>query len=123
MGAPSITIYRGDTSRLKTYGSRRRALQRGIPRAGAKENLRPRLAAGGERGRRGEEGHYIVVEVPPMKTSLIVVRGDDGKVRAFHNVCRHRGDKLVHMGRARTRAAARRSPAASTPGPTPTWAS
>ena len=27
--------------------------------------------------------------------SLIVVRGDDGEVRAFHNVCRHRGSRLV----------------------------
>ncbi len=27
--------------------------------------------------------------------SIIVVRGDDGKVRAFANVCRHRGSRLV----------------------------
>ena len=29
------------------------------------------------------------------KTSIIVVRGNDGEVRAFHNICRHRGNKLV----------------------------
>ena len=29
------------------------------------------------------------------KTSIIVVRGTDGEVRAFHNICRHRGNKLV----------------------------
>jgi phenylpropionate dioxygenase-like ring-hydroxylating dioxygenase large terminal subunit len=27
--------------------------------------------------------------------SIIVLRGDDGTVRAFHNVCRHRGSRLV----------------------------
>lgn len=27
--------------------------------------------------------------------SLIVIRGDDDKVRAFHNICRHRGSRLV----------------------------
>jgi len=27
--------------------------------------------------------------------SVIVIRGDDGAVRAFHNVCRHRGSRLV----------------------------
>ncbi len=27
--------------------------------------------------------------------SLIVVRGDDGVVRGFHNVCRHRGSRIV----------------------------
>lgn len=38
---------------------------------------------------------YVVAEVPPLKTSLIVARGDDGKVRALYNVCRHRGARLV----------------------------
>lgn len=27
--------------------------------------------------------------------SIIVLRGDDGSARAFHNVCRHRGSRLV----------------------------
>ena len=27
--------------------------------------------------------------------SIIVIRGDDGAPRAFHNVCRHRGSRLV----------------------------
>src|ERR1700756_5107334 len=27
--------------------------------------------------------------------SVVVIRGDDGKVRAFSNVCRHRGSRLV----------------------------
>jgi glycine betaine catabolism A len=36
-----------------------------------------------------------VVEYEILDQSVIVVRGDDLEVRAFHNVCRHRGVKLV----------------------------
>ena len=27
--------------------------------------------------------------------SIVALRGDDGRVRAFHNVCRHRGARLL----------------------------
>jgi phenylpropionate dioxygenase-like ring-hydroxylating dioxygenase large terminal subunit len=40
-------------------------------------------------------GDYKVKDVAIFGTSIIVVRGTDGVVRAFHNVCRHRGSKLV----------------------------
>jgi phenylpropionate dioxygenase-like ring-hydroxylating dioxygenase large terminal subunit len=40
-------------------------------------------------------GSYFTRELAVAKTSVVVVRGMDGKVRAFHNVCRHRGNKLV----------------------------
>ena len=30
--------------------------------------------------------------------SALVLRGDDGQVRAFHNVCRHRGMRLCESG-------------------------
>jgi len=36
-----------------------------------------------------------VVEYEILDQSVIVLRGDDWEVRAFHNVCRHRGVKLV----------------------------
>lgn len=42
-----------------------------------------------------EPGDYFTREVPGMDTSLIVTRGRDGIVRAFHNMCTHRGNKLV----------------------------
>ena len=37
-------------------------------------------------------GDFVVREV--AGDSLIVVRGQDGRARAFHNVCRHRGTRL-----------------------------
>src|SRR6185436_2189213 len=35
------------------------------------------------------KGAYFTKEIPGLKTSLIIVRGMDDKIRAFHNVCRH----------------------------------
>jgi phenylpropionate dioxygenase-like ring-hydroxylating dioxygenase large terminal subunit len=40
-------------------------------------------------------GSYFTKELPVIDASLIIVKGKDGQVRAFHNVCRHRGNKLV----------------------------
>lgn len=51
-----------------------------------------------------EKNDYLCLEIPPLKTSLIVARGGDGKVRAFHNMCRHRANKLVPEGHGQARA-------------------
>jgi phenylpropionate dioxygenase-like ring-hydroxylating dioxygenase large terminal subunit len=40
-------------------------------------------------------GGYFTRELDAARTSVIVVRDKDGDVRAFHNICRHRGNKLV----------------------------
>jgi phenylpropionate dioxygenase-like ring-hydroxylating dioxygenase large terminal subunit len=40
-------------------------------------------------------GSYFTRELAVADTSLIIVRGRDGEIRAFHNMCRHRGNKLV----------------------------
>jgi phenylpropionate dioxygenase-like ring-hydroxylating dioxygenase large terminal subunit len=40
-------------------------------------------------------GSYFTKEIEVARTSIIVVRGEDSEVRAFHNICRHRGNKLV----------------------------
>ena len=40
-------------------------------------------------------GSYFTKELDAARTSVVVVRGTDGEVRAFHNICRHRGNKLV----------------------------
>jgi len=41
------------------------------------------------------KGSYFTKELSVVNTSVVVVRGMDDAVRAFHNVCRHRGNKLV----------------------------
>nr|WP_047168510.1 SRPBCC family protein [Sphingomonas sp. Y57] len=54
-----------------------------------------------------EIGDYKVKEMPVADTSVLIVRGKDDKIRAFHNVCTHRGNKVVpnsdfeSFGRAR----------------------
>ena len=40
-----------------------------------------------------EPGDYVTVEIG--RTSVLLVRDDDMQVRAFHNVCRHRGSIIV----------------------------
>jgi len=40
-------------------------------------------------------GEFVVREYPALKSSVLLMRGTDGEIRAFHNVCRHRGAKLV----------------------------
>lgn len=40
-----------------------------------------------------EPGDYVTVEIGT--SSVIVLRDDDEQVRAFHNVCRHRGSRLL----------------------------
>jgi phenylpropionate dioxygenase-like ring-hydroxylating dioxygenase large terminal subunit len=41
------------------------------------------------------KGSYYTKELAVAHTSVVIVRGTDDEVRAFHNVCRHRGNKLV----------------------------
>ena len=45
-----------------------------------------------------EAGDAMTVEVGPW--SVLIVRDDDMVVRAFHNVCRHRGARLVQEPKA-----------------------
>jgi glycine betaine catabolism A len=40
-------------------------------------------------------GSYFTRELAVASTSIVVVRDMSGQVRAFHNICRHRGNKLV----------------------------
>ena len=40
-------------------------------------------------------GSYFTRELAVAGTSIVVVRDGGGQVRAFHNICRHRGNKLV----------------------------
>ena len=40
-------------------------------------------------------GDFIVQEFEIFNASVLIIKGKDGKIRAFHNVCSHRGVKLV----------------------------
>jgi nitrite reductase/ring-hydroxylating ferredoxin subunit len=42
-----------------------------------------------------EPGDYVTIEIGPE--NILVVRQKDGRVRAFYNVCQHRGNRLVHQ--------------------------
>ena len=48
-----------------------------------------------------EVGDYRVVNVGDQ--SVIVTRGNDGRLRAFHNTCRHRGSILCQQSRGKFR--------------------
>ena len=39
-------------------------------------------------------GDYLVKELPLFQTSVLLVRGQDGIIRGFHNVCMHRGNRV-----------------------------
>jgi phenylpropionate dioxygenase-like ring-hydroxylating dioxygenase large terminal subunit len=40
-------------------------------------------------------GDYVIKAVALFRTSILIVRGADSRVRAFHNVCQHRGNKII----------------------------
>lgn len=40
-----------------------------------------------------EPGDYLTLDIAGERA--VVIRGHDGELRAFHNICRHRGTKLV----------------------------
>jgi phenylpropionate dioxygenase-like ring-hydroxylating dioxygenase large terminal subunit len=42
-----------------------------------------------------KRGSYFTKELVVANASIVIVRDSDGSVRAFHNICRHRGNKLV----------------------------
>ena len=48
-----------------------------------------------------EAGDYFVRDLIVCGVSILIVRGDDGIVRAFHNTCPHRGNTVVMNERGR----------------------
>ena len=41
-------------------------------------------------------GDYVVKTIPWTKSSVVVARGRDGELHAYHNVCSHRCNRLVN---------------------------
>jgi len=44
-------------------------------------------------------GDQVAIQVG--RQSFLLVRGDDDRIRAFHNICRHRGHELLEVGEQR----------------------
>ncbi|ETI65787.1 dioxygenase [Sphingobium sp. C100] len=42
-----------------------------------------------------EPGQFFVKDIAILSASIIITRAKDGQVRAFHNVCSHRGNHVV----------------------------
>src|SRR6266513_2554778 len=60
------------------------------------------------------KGSYFTRELSAARTSVIVVRDGDGEIRAFHNMCRHRGNKLMWQDYPGEETSGTCSPATST---------
>ena len=46
-------------------------------------------------------GDYFVRDIEVLDASVVVVRGTDGTLRGFHNICTHRGNRLVRETQGR----------------------
>jgi phenylpropionate dioxygenase-like ring-hydroxylating dioxygenase large terminal subunit len=46
-----------------------------------------------------KRGDFFTVDLEVIKASVIIARGKDDQVRAFYNICRHRGNKLTRACR------------------------
>jgi phenylpropionate dioxygenase-like ring-hydroxylating dioxygenase large terminal subunit len=42
-----------------------------------------------------QAGSFLTKEIEAARASVLLVKGDDHQIRAFYNICRHRGHKLV----------------------------
>jgi len=98
MSAKVETTFRGDTAQLERRISMREKLTPAYFELERERIFRRAWLPIGHASNVPEPGSYFVREMPVFKTSLLVVRGQDGKVRAFHNACTHRGNKLVRGG-------------------------
>jgi phenylpropionate dioxygenase-like ring-hydroxylating dioxygenase large terminal subunit len=48
-------------------------------------------------------GDYYVRTVDVWNTSVLIIHGRDGRIRAFHNVCTHRGNLVANDGKGSCR--------------------
>ncbi|HET8599610.1 MAG TPA: aromatic ring-hydroxylating dioxygenase subunit alpha [Segeticoccus sp.] len=55
----------------------------------------------GRAERLASKGQWMTVDL--AGESILLVRGEDGRIRGFYNVCRHRGTRLCEEGEGRAR--------------------
>ncbi len=91
----SITVFKGDTSGLKNTVDLLDKIQPGYFAQEVEKIYRRAWLPVVSAAELPQRGSYVAVDVPPLKASLLVVRGHDDIVRAFYNICRHRANKLV----------------------------
>jgi phenylpropionate dioxygenase-like ring-hydroxylating dioxygenase large terminal subunit len=94
----SITIFKGDTSDLKSVVNLVEKIQPSHFEKEVEKIFRRAWLPVVSISDLPQRGSYVAVYVPPLKASVLVVRGQDDVVRAFYNICRHRGNKLVNDG-------------------------
>src|ERR1700741_2685940 len=94
----SITIFKGDTSDLKNVVNLVEKIQPSHFEKEVHKIFRRAWLPVVSISDLPQRGSYVAVYVPPVKASVLVVRGQDDVVRAFYNICRHRGNKLVNDG-------------------------
>jgi phenylpropionate dioxygenase-like ring-hydroxylating dioxygenase large terminal subunit len=91
----SITIFKGDSSDLKNRINLLEKIQPGYFAQEVEKIFRRAWLPVSSAAELRQRGSYVAVDVPPLKTSLLLIRGQDDVVRAFYNICRHRANKLV----------------------------
>src|SRR3954470_21754479 len=92
------TVYKGDAERLVRRVPIADIATRERFEKEREKIFRPSWLLVGYERELPKPGSYIVKEIPTFSASLILVRGQDGKVRGFHNLCTHRGNKLEADG-------------------------
>src|SRR5688572_6975694 len=50
------------------------------------------------------KGDYICRDYEILSLNALIVRGTDNELRAFHNVCTHRGNRIAHDVRGNAKA-------------------
>ena len=98
MGNESITTYLGDRAGLKNRIELPRILQPEHYEIEREAVFKRAWMPVIETAELPHRGSYKVLDMPVMNTSLLIVRGNDDRIRAFHNICRHRGNKVVREG-------------------------
>lgn len=68
------------------------------------EVFRKRWLCVGQMSELPESGTFFTRDMPGQKASIIIARDRSDEVRAFHNVCRHRGNKVEWGSHGKCRA-------------------